>query len=134
MSSKALTQDQSEIARIIQRINDSWLSKSYDEIGNHLADGVILAPPGSANRIRGRQAYVQSYRDYDSAAKTHSFQPSEPVIDVIGDIAIAVTPFSITYEMQGVIHNEKGEELLVFSRDSGNWRIIWRSMRSDPAS
>ena len=45
----------------------------------------MIAPPGSANRVRGREAYVQSYRDYDSAAKTHSFQPSDPVIDVIGD-------------------------------------------------
>ena len=99
--------DAGAIAAIVRHVNDSWRARRYDDIGSHLADDVVLAPPGSSMRMVGREAYVQSYRDYDTAAVTETFTPDEPQIDVIGDVAVATCPFFIVYRLQGVTYSDK---------------------------
>lgn len=120
-----------EIRQVIERINDSWLAKRYDDIGPYVADDVVVAPPGSDLRISGRTAYVDSYRDYDRAATTREFVPGDPVIDVVGGIAVAVCPFFIVYELEGVTYRETGRETLVFSNAANRWRVVWRSVQSE---
>jgi ketosteroid isomerase-like protein len=125
--------DADAIAAIVRHINESWRARRYDDIGSHLADDVVLAPPGSSMRVAGREAYVQSYRDYDAAAFTETFTPDEPQIDVMGDVAVATCPFSIVYRLEGVTYKERGRDLLVFARQQAGWRVVWRSMQTEAA-
>ncbi len=123
--------DEEAIRRVVLQINELWLSKRYDEIGELLSEHVVIAPPGFEGRIHGREAYVQSYRDYDQAATTHDFSPEEPEIDIVGDVAITVCPFFIVYELTGKIYREKGYDVLVFSRIAGEWSVVWRTMHTE---
>jgi hypothetical protein len=129
MSKYELTQKQA-IRQVIGQINQLWLSKRYDEIGALLSEDAVIAPPGLEIRIRGREAYVQSYREYDQTATTHEFIPEEPKIDIIGDVAVAVCPFIVVYELQGKTYREKGHDMLVFSRSAGQWQVAWRTMQT----
>lgn len=121
------------IRHIVQGINELWLSRRYEEIGGLVHEDVVVAPPGLEARVHGRAAYVRSYRDYDRAATTHEFSPGEPQIDVVGDVAVAVAPFSIVYEVEGVTHRESGRDILVLARAGGEWRVAWRTMQTEPA-
>lgn len=121
------------IGDVVRRINALWLSQRYDEIGELLAEDAVIAPPGSDERVRGREAYVQSYREYDRSATTYDFSPGEPEIDVMGDVAVAVCPFRIRYELEGRTYREKGRDLLVLSRSTGPWRVVWRTLQTEPA-
>ena len=116
------------IIRVIKQINEFWLNKQYDEIGELLSEQVVTAPPGFERRIEGRDAYVQSYRDYDQSAQTQEFSPGEPEIDIIENTAVAVCPFYVVYELDGKTYSENGRDILVFSRSSGNWLVVWRTM------
>jgi ketosteroid isomerase-like protein len=122
------------IRHVIRTINECWLARRYAEIADHVAEEVVIAPPGSEVRLRGRDAYVQSYRDYDQAAKTHEFLPGEPQIDVTGQTAVAICPFEVLYELNGTRYRERGRDMLVFSRSTGEWRVVWRSMQTEPAA
>lgn len=93
---------------------------------------MVIAPPGSTERVSGRDAYVGSYRQYDDTATTHEFRAETPQIDIVGGVAVAVCPFFIDYELQGTRHRESGKDLLVFRRIDGEWRVIWRSMQTEP--
>ncbi len=121
------------IRSVVESINELWLSRRYEEIGGLVCEDVVVAPPGLATRVGGREAYVRSYRDYDQAATTHEFSPGEPQIDVVGDVAVAVTPFFIVYEVEGVTHRESGRDILILSRSGGEWRVAWRTMQTEPA-
>jgi len=110
------------------------LSKRYAEIGELLSEDAVIAPPGFDGRIRGREAYVESYRAYDQAATTHEFSPGEPEIDIVGDVAVSVCPFSIVYELDGKTYREKGREVLVFSRSAGEWKVVWRTMQVESSA
>jgi hypothetical protein len=119
-----------EIRRVVRRINELWLGKRYDDIGELLSEHAVIAPPGFDGRIHGREAYVQSYRDYDQAATTHEFSPGEPEIDVVGDVAVALCPFFVVYELEGRTYRENGRDMLILSRSTGEWRVIWRTMQT----
>jgi len=125
--------DTEAIRQVIQQINESWLAKRYDEIGSFLVSDAVIALPGSTERVLGRDAYVRSYREYDDAAKTHEFRAETPQIDLIGDVAVAVCPFFIDYELQGKRYREGGKDLLVFRRFNDEWRVVWRTMKTEPA-
>jgi len=50
-------------------------------------------------------------------------------IDIVGDVAIAVCPFFIVYELDGKVHRESGRDVLVFSRTARGWSVVWRTMQ-----
>ena len=123
--------DEEAIRRVVRQINELWLSKRYAAIGELLSEHAVIAPPGFDGRIRGREAYVESYREYDQAAATHEFSPGEPEIDIMGDVAVAICPFFVVYELEGRTYRESGRDVLVFSRSAGEWRVVWRTMRTE---
>lgn len=125
--------NRNDIVEVVKKINEYWLAKKYDEIGSCLADDVIIAAPGSSERIKGREAYVQSYRDYDTVAKTLQFIPEKPQIDIMGDSAAVICPFTVTYELKGNTYHERGKEILILARKDSKWLVVWRTMQSEPA-
>jgi ketosteroid isomerase-like protein len=125
-------EDVREIRKIVAAINDAWRGGDYEAIGQHVADHVVMAPPGQDSRVLGRAAYVASFRQYAEVAKTHEFTPSTPRVDVIGDTAVAVCPFTIVYEIEGSTYKEKGFDILVFARSAAGWKIVWRTLTSEP--
>lgn len=124
--------DREAIQTIVRVINVHWRDGQYDRISNWLADDVIIAPPGSDTRIRGCDAYVQSYRDYDQSVTTVEFSNSDPQIDVVADVAVAVCPFVVVYDLEGTRYREKGRDTLVLSRSHGKWIVVWRTMQTEP--
>ncbi len=125
--------DEARIRSAVREINEHWRAGQYDRIGARLADDAVIAPPAFDGRVRGRGAYIQSYRDYDQAAATLEFLAGEPQVDVIGEVAVAVTPFDVVYELDGTRHHEKGHDILVFSRLRGEWTVVWRTVQAAPA-
>jgi ketosteroid isomerase-like protein/uncharacterized protein YciI len=124
--------DREAVLAVLNGINDHWRAKQYDRIGELLDEDVVLTAPGFASRVRGRGAYVKSYRDYDTAATTLEFSTGEPQIDVSGDTAVAVHPFDVTYELDGKRYHERGHDILALSRSGGGWKVVWRTMQSAP--
>jgi|SRR5215471_6859863 len=124
--------DRERVIAVVNGINDHWRAKRYEQIGELLSDDVAMAPPGFASRARGREAYVKSYRDYDAAATTIEFSTGEPQVDLSGDTAVVVCPFDVVYELDGQRYRERGHDLLVLSRSSGDWKVVWRTMQAAP--
>lgn len=124
--------DQDAIRAIVRQINNYWRDKEYDKIGGHLASEVVIVPPGSGERITGRQAYIQSYRDYDEGSKTLAFHSGDPDVDVVGATAVAVTAFTVVFEINGARHHEQGRDILAFSRETDGWKVAWRTMQVAP--
>ena len=65
-------------------------------------------------------------------ARTREFASGVPRVDVIGDTAVAVCPFTIAYELEGETSREKGSDILVFARTPGGWKVVWRTLMSEP--
>ena len=122
-----------EIREIVTAMNQAWVTGNYDAIGQHVAEHVVMAPPDLDGRVLGREAYVASFRQFAEVARTREFDPGVPRVDVIGNTAVATCPFTIAYELEGTTYREKGSDILVFARNAGEWRVVWRTVISEPA-
>jgi ketosteroid isomerase-like protein len=125
-------EDVKEIREIVSAMNNAWTTGRYEEIAPHVADHVVMAPPGDDSRVLGRDAYVASFRQFAEIAAVKAFVPATPRVDVIGNTAVAVCPFEIAYDMEGESYREKGIDLLVFARPLGQWKVVWRTVTSEP--
>jgi ketosteroid isomerase-like protein len=125
-------EDVRAIRDIVAAINQAWTTGDYEAIGPHVAEHVVMAPPGLEGRVLGREAYVASFRQFAEVARTRMFLPEVPRVDVIGSTAVATCPFTIAYDLEGASYREKGADILVFGRTGGRWQVVWRTVTSEP--
>jgi ketosteroid isomerase-like protein len=121
-----------KIRDIVAAINQAWVTGDYEAIGQYVAEHVVMAPPDLDGRVLGREAYVASFRQFAEVARTREFDPGVPRVDVIGNTAVATCPFTIAYELEGATYREKGSDILVFAHNAGEWRVVWRTVLSEP--
>ncbi len=116
-----------DVRNVVRSMNAAWLDGRIDDLEPFFDENVVLAPPGGADRILGREAMIRSFRDYTEQATTHHFDEQEIHVDVIESVAVAVLHFSIRYEFSGQIFDETGTDLYVLTGSEGSWRIVWRT-------
>lgn len=61
--------------------------------------------------------------------RTWEFAAGEPQMNVVGEVAVAVTPLEAVCEVHGTRHRESGHDILAFSRLHGAWMVVWRTMQ-----
>jgi hypothetical protein len=91
----------------------------------------VIAAPGFTDRIVGRDACVESYRQFTDAATIHAFTDSNHSIDIWDTTAVATYHFEIDYEINGARNIDRGRDLLVLTLESPGWQIVWRTLTLD---
>jgi uncharacterized protein (TIGR02246 family) len=117
-----------EIRELIKQLNDAWVKGQPGELARFFPEDIVMALPGFAQRIEGRDACVASYEDFCSQASILDLKLAEPMIDVFGDTAVAAYAFEISYEMGGERFKDSGRDLFVFIRQDDRWQAVWRTM------
>jgi ketosteroid isomerase-like protein len=123
-----MQQQHDEIRAIVQRIHDAWSQGRPEDLHQYFDDRMVIRGPEFLVMGRGRDACVQSYAGFLKVATVHEYDRGEPEIDLHGDTAVAVYSWKMTYSLESGRYTEKGHDLFVFSRASGEWRAIWRTM------
>jgi len=128
-----MTNDPSaEILSVIRRINSAWLDGPPEEIVGRvkplLDPNVVTCGPNFQVVARGADANAASYESFVRMATVREFSAPDPDIHVSGDTAMAVCPWTMTYTLNDQTYTESGHALLVFNREGGQWRVMWRAM------
>lgn len=121
-------QAKQEIARIVQAINTAWVRGNAGAMAEYLDERVVIVQPGFQERLVGREACIESYREFGSHALIHSYEESETTVDVRDDTAIASHHYALEYEMDGEMYHDAGHDVFVFVRGESGWRAIWRTL------
>jgi ketosteroid isomerase-like protein len=132
MALAAQQHDREEIRSLLGRINEAWLGGHAERLNEWFHEDVVVKGPDFKEMARGREACVRSYADFIRLAKVGDFRASEPVIDLIGDLAVVISPWEIDYSMNDRDYHECGRDLLVLAREGEGWRVAWRAVLSSP--
>ena len=116
-----------EIRHFVRKMNEAWLGGQIDELERYFAPDVIVAPSGDNHRVTGREAVVDSYRQYSEQAITHRFEELEIQVDHVAETAVVVLRFAIRYEIGGSTYEETGRDILVLAPAEGSWWVVWRT-------
>ena len=123
-----------EVERFVRDLNNAWIEGRCDDLVPLFHDQVVMVPPGTGQRIVGRDAMVDSYRQFLAAAKVHEFRTLDLRADVFGGTAVAALRFEIRYEMQGRVYQERGTDFMVLHRDDSAWQVVWRTQVAEPGT
>jgi hypothetical protein len=128
MTFNAEQQAQEEIKQILKKINEAWVSGHPEKLQDYFHADMVVAQLGIGRVGIGRQACIQSYKDFVSRAIVREVKESDHSIDVWGDTAVASYTYEIDYEMNGKEHSDSGQDVFVFIRDKGKWLAVWRTL------
>jgi len=122
------TPAQQEIWRIVRDLNDAWAEGRPEDLEMFFHEHMVIAAPGSQERLEGREDCIGSYRDFCSRATVRGFRIVDPAIDVFGETAIATYSYEISYRLDGEGFDETGRDVFVLVREGSRWWAVWRTL------
>jgi ketosteroid isomerase-like protein len=124
--------DREEIIETLKAINIAWTKGDIEELNKYFHEDMIIAQPGFGIHGEGKNACVDSYREFAGMARIHRLTESQHVVLVWGDTAVASYRFDVDYELDGQPHQDAGYDLFVFNRTGGDWLAVWRTILPVP--
>lgn len=124
--------DREEIIRILKEVNRAWTGGNPGDISKYFHEDMIIAQPGFGIRGEGRNACVDSYKEFTGMASIEGLRESEHVVLIWGDTAVASYKFEVEYALDGQAHQDTGYDLFVFTRQAGSWLAVWRTILPVP--
>jgi uncharacterized protein (TIGR02246 family) len=116
------------VAAAMREINRAWLERNAQDIEQLVHPDVVMALPGSAQRVAGREAFVGGFRDFSENATVLHFQEDDLQVDVIGGTAVVSFAYEMTYERSGARYRATGRDMWVFEKRNRSWLAVWRTM------
>jgi hypothetical protein len=119
-----------EVAIALRRLSESWRNRRYDELRDCFHDSVVMAAPGFSGRADGRDAVVESYREFMDRSTLDSYSEAPPTIEAFENTAIVHYRWEMVWTSGGKQDRASGHDLFVFVRESGSgrWKAVWRTM------
>lgn len=125
--SPAMTDD---LVAFTGEMDRCWMERRFSDLSAYLAEDVITVAPGGKQRLEGRDASIESYREFMSRAEVTSFHSHGHVVTQRGATAVVEYDWDIGWNDQGTAHEASGRELLVLTRYDREWRVVWRTQLS----
>lgn len=116
------------VAMAMQKINRAWLEGRVDDLGPLVHPQIVMALPGFAGRVGGREGFLAGFRDFCENATVHEYRESDEQVDVAGGTAVVTYRYAMVYERSNVRYRATGRDLWVFQQQDDAWLAVWRAM------
>ena len=119
-----------EIRQTVEGINEASRKGDIEALKRFCHKDVVIVPPGFVQRAEGRDTYLKSVEDFCDTSAVLEYKVLSPKIDIFGDVAVVYYRYEKKWEMDGKTFSEKGNDVMVLSRNEGKWLPIWRTLIS----
>ena len=127
MNQRSEMDDVPVISQLIRDLNQTWLQGRFDDLHRYYVEDVVMIPPGLQGEVVGRDAMVDSYRQFAQQATVHQFREDRIDVHTFESTAIVTLHFHVKYDCGGDVQEENGAEILVLLCRDNEWRIAWRT-------
>jgi uncharacterized protein (TIGR02246 family) len=121
-----MSEDQKDAWEVVRRINAAWLEGHPERLSELFHDRVVVVGPDGTRYGEGKEAVVESYRDFIQKATIGEFRESDGKVDLYDAVAVVSYRFDIEYTMEGRTSRENGREVMVLEKHDGRWLAVWR--------
>lgn len=115
-------------AATTRRINRAWLDGQVEDLAPMVHPEIVMAFPGFAGRVQGREDFLGGFRDFCQNTRIHEFREHDYQVDVAGDMAVVTYRYEMVYERSGGRFRSTGRDLWVFQSQGSAWIAVWRTM------
>jgi hypothetical protein len=105
------TNDDKKVEQLIGEFNRAWTDGRLDDLPVFFDERVVAIAP-NGGRMEGREAMVESFRQFLAMAKVDDFRVTSGGVHVFDSAAAARFGFVVRYEINGASYDETGSEVL----------------------
>jgi len=120
----------------VQTINRHWaITENMDSLALFLHKDMMMIAPEPKERLRGREAILDSYRSYTASARTISLKELNPIVQLYLNDSLAI----VTYQYDLLIESADGKKQRFTGRDmytlvyeNDEWIAVAQHFSPDP--
>ena len=118
-----------EVRSTLAAIQATWREKRPRDMTPYLHPDVTIALPGSGAMVKGRDFLISTFVQFAAVANVLEYRESDLDVQVIGEAAVVIFRFDMTYQReQQPREHSTGRDLWFFSRQDGRWVAVWRTI------
>lgn len=117
------------VLHVLDRIQRAWRSGAPEDMAPVLDPDVTFVFPGFSMRLTGRDALIESYREFNATSRLRSYREDRRTVVGGATAALAEIAFDMTYTREGRDWRAHGIELWVLERRPAGWIAFWRTMQ-----
>ena len=120
----------------INQLNSAWLEQDYPTLERCYHPDAVLLPPDAGEPIIGREAVLDTYRDFHNLASIKAFEITDLKLMSFGETLDSNSPnttmchmrFDIAYSLNQLEQRESGLEVYTLTHSpAADLQIIWRA-------
>ncbi len=119
--------------KFITSVNQAWQGADYATLGACYHPDAVLLPPDLGPVITGRDAIVDTYREFDTSVDLLDFQVRNITTHNYGTTAVVHMDFAVDYRFKGQpgeqtsrAFSDEGQEIYVINAEGPEPLIVWR--------
>jgi len=116
-----------DLIAFVKGMDLCWMERRFDDLSAYLADDMVMVAPDGRHRIEGRDASIESYRDFMSRCEVSRFDAHDHRVTLRGAAAIVEYGWAMAWLEQGMAREAQGREILVLAQRDEAWRVVWRT-------
>lgn len=111
---------------LITRLNQAWQAGDMATVSTSYHPNAVLLPPDLGPVIRGREAIVETYAEFNTAAVLRHFEVTDTqVFDFESSHAVHLK-FTLAYEFDGTALEDEGLDIYLTSPYANGLTVVWR--------
>lgn len=119
-----------EILSFLQEYNQTWLRNDIPGLKTFFHENIVILNSKMEILGSGLDACIKSYEDFLSQGTIHEFTVEKNHVEDLGQNVMLITGYVMDYEIGGKRYKENGKEMLVLSKQSGDWKIVIRMVKT----
>jgi uncharacterized protein (TIGR02246 family) len=117
----------SEAERLVRELNATWQEGDLDKLAGFFHESVVLLPPDSGEPIVGRDAVLETYRNFLQSAVLHDFtETTLTSFDFPGTVIVHMG-FAVDFSVGEQRMRDSGLEVYAVDTSETELQVIWRS-------
>lgn len=111
---------------LITTLNQAWQAGDMATVSTTYHPDAVLLPPDLGPVIRGRDAIVETYAEFNNAANLRHFEVTDTQIFDFESSHAVHLKFTLAYEFEGTILEDEGLDIYLTSPYAGRLTVVWR--------
>lgn len=125
----SIATDRAVIGELLRKLTMAWRSGDFDALAPIFHERMVIGAPGQImTLIEGREACIDTYRDFGERSMIETYTEDPAWIGVWSDAAVASYAWDMTWTDDDGFHAASGQDVLTWSREDGVWRVVGRMM------
>ncbi len=117
---------ETQATALVHRLNEAWQHADWAAVTRCYHPDVILLPPDAGTPIVGRDAVLQTYREFVEMTELHAFEIQDTSAFTFGTTAIVHMAFEVDYTLEGLRSREAGLDVYTIVAQPEPL-IVWRN-------